>query len=315
MSDKKISQLTELTSVDGVNDFIPIVDSSSSETKKVSPSNLPVSTEQQTALDLKANDADLTAHTDNTNNPHSVTAAQVGLGNVNNTSDSSKPVSTAQQTALDLKADVTELNNEIDARKAQSFPYTVDFQSGTEQIRDLSSITSSDGYYYNSNLTSIYVGSSVTSIGGYAFRGCSSLTSITIPDSVTSIGSHAFRDCSSLTSITIPDSVTSIGSYAFFDCSSLTSITIPDSVTSIGNYAFIFCSSLTSINIPDGVTSIGDGAFYSCSSLATINCLATTAPTLGSSVFNNVSATQIHVPAGATGYGSTYGGLTVVADL
>jgi len=63
------------------------------------------------------------------------------------------------------------------------------------------------------------------------------------------------------------------------------------------------------------VTTIGSYAFDSASSLATVNCLATTAPTLGSDVFNNISATEIHVPVGATGYTATYGGLTVVADL
>ncbi len=68
-----------------------------------------------------------------------------------------------------------------------------------------------------------------------------------IPDSVTSIGDYAFSGCSSLTSITIPDSVTSIGDYAFYGCSSLTSITIPDSVTSIGSSAFSGCSNLTSV--------------------------------------------------------------------
>ena len=64
-------------------------------------------------------------------------------------------------------------------------------------------------------IPSTYQGYPVTSIGDYAFRGCTGLTSITIPDSVTSIGNNVFGDCTSLTSITIPDSVTSIGDSAF----------------------------------------------------------------------------------------------------
>lgn len=45
------------------------------------------------------------SHIANKSNPHGVTKAQVGLGNVNNTSDAAKPVSTAQATAIaDAKA-------------------------------------------------------------------------------------------------------------------------------------------------------------------------------------------------------------------
>ena len=66
---------------------------------------------------------------------------------------------------------------------------------------------------------------SVTSIGNYAFSGCTGLTSITIPDSVTSIGDSAFKGSTGLTSVTIGNGVTSIRSDAFFECTGLTSIT------------------------------------------------------------------------------------------
>jgi hypothetical protein len=46
-------------------------------------------------------------------------------------------------------------------------------------------------------------------------RKCPSLPPITIPNSVTSIGGWAFDGCSGLTSVTIGNSVTSIGESAF----------------------------------------------------------------------------------------------------
>ncbi len=49
--------------------------------------------------------AEFDAHLIDDNNPHKVTKAQVGLGNVDNTSDANKPVSTAAQTALNGKVD------------------------------------------------------------------------------------------------------------------------------------------------------------------------------------------------------------------
>ena len=117
--------------------------------------------------------------------------------------------------------------------------------------------------------------------------------------SVTSIGHYAFEGCSRLTSITIPNSVTSIGQYAFWNCNRLTSITIPNNVTSIGNYAFAYCRGLTSVIIPNSVTSIGYYAFQNCSSLTTVVSEIETPFGIASSVFEGIpSDAELIVPKG-----------------
>ena len=121
-----------------------------------------------------------------------------------------------------------------------------------------------------------------------------------IPNSVTSIGSYAFIGCSGLTSVTIPNSVTSIGNYAFQDCSGLISVTIPNSVTSIEYGAFSGCSSLTSVTIGNRVTRIGSCAFEKCSSLSSITSLIVNPFRIGYDVFSDdtYSTATLYVPVG-----------------
>ena len=168
------------------------------------------------------------------------------------------------------------------------------------------------------------------------FSGRSELTSITIPNSVTSIGSYAFSDCSGLTSITIPNSVTSIGSYAFKNCTSLTAVhitdmkawcelwtdnyihyasdnplyyakhlylngeeikdlVIPYSVTKIGDNVFYNCQSLTSVTIPNSVTSIGVSAFSGCSGLTSVT-IPNSVTSIGVGAFSDCSnLTAVHI--------------------
>ncbi len=146
----------------------------------------------------------------------------------------------------------------------------------------------------NTEITDLVIPNSVTTIGNYAFYGCSDLTSVTIPNSVTSIGDDAFYGCSDLTSVTIPNSVTSIGSDAFYGTAwyrnlpyglvyvgkvaykykgtmpKNTMIDLEEGTTEIAGNAFYNCSGLTSITIPNSVTSIGDEAFSGCSGLTSI---------------------------------------------
>lgn len=89
------------------------------------------------------------SHATSLSNPHSVTKAQVGLGNVDNTSDANKPVSTAQQNALNLKA------NSIDVTAALSTK--VDTVSGKNlSTNDLTNTLKSnyDAAYTHSSNTS-----------------------------------------------------------------------------------------------------------------------------------------------------------------
>ena len=72
-------------------------------------------------------------------------------------------------------------------------------------------ITGYDGigygaFSYLTNLSSVSISSSVTSIGDYAFLNCSALSSFTVPTNsqLTSIGNFAFKDCPATTSVTIP---------------------------------------------------------------------------------------------------------------
>jgi len=154
-----------------------------------------------------------------------------------------------------------------------------------------------------------------------AFANCSNLSTVVLPSTLTSIGEKAFYNCSSLISIMIPDNITVIGTGAFSDCVNLEEIkfnaievsdlaqynkvfynagknssgikvivgnkvekvpaylfnpysndsTSPNIVSvefeygsvcqSIGGYAFQNCSTLSAIVIPNTVISIGDYAF------------------------------------------------------
>ncbi|MCD8117812.1 MAG: leucine-rich repeat domain-containing protein [Oscillospiraceae bacterium] len=79
---------------------------------------------------------------------------------------------------------------------------------------------------YASDVKSVVIEASVTTIGNDAFRGCTGLTTITILDGVTTIGGYAFYDCTSLTNVTLGSGITEIPAYTFSGCTSLTSVTM-----------------------------------------------------------------------------------------
>ena len=199
----------------------------------------------------------------------------------------------------------------------------------------------------------ICVPDNVTSIGNYAFSGCSGLTSVTIPDSVTSIGGYAFDDCTGLTKVNItdiaawcnvsfkdwdsnplyyahnlylndklvtdliiPDGVTNIGVRAFYNCSGLISVTIPDSVMSIGNFAFYGCSGLTSVTVGNGVTSLSGFSFENNKNLKNI-VIGNSVTSIDSDTFYGCSGlTSIIIPDSVTSINRTaFGNCTGLTSI
>ena len=143
-----------------------------------------------------------------------------------------------------------------------------------------------------SDIKSVVIPNTVTSIGYEAFGWCSDLENVTIPSSVTNIGGMAFSGTpwlenqqkknplvivnnilidgrTSTGDVTIPDGVTAISGYAFWTNYELTSVKFPDSLTSIGVWAFNSCSNINHVVIPKNVTELGS-AFSGCDNLISI---------------------------------------------
>ena len=199
---------------------------------------------------------------------------------------------------VELTCGVSGTTESIDFSKEVVIPSHVSFLGKT-----LTVVSIMDNAFEQTDIVSISLPNTCTSIGKYAFYHCKKLQSINIPEGVTSIGSSAFYGCSSLTQVNIPEGVTSISYSTFEGCSSLTQVNIPEGVTSIGSAAFYGCSSLTQVNIPEGVTSIGRAAFYGCSSLTQIN-IPDGVTSIGISAFENCSSlSHITIPEGVTTIG------------
>ena len=85
--------------------------------------------------------------------------------------------------------------------------------SGTGAMKNYTTTSNLQSIYYN--FTSCVIESGVTSIGDYAFFGCTVMTSVTISDSVILIGGSAFKNCYNLTSITFEGSQPTLTSQSF----------------------------------------------------------------------------------------------------
>lgn len=126
-------------------------------------------------------------------------------------------------------------------------------------------------FYMCTNLSNIYIPTSVTRIESNCFSYCYGLRNIEIPSSITVLPDYTFYQCINLSTILLPSTLREIHHKCFFGCSNLTSLNLPNSLTLLkGSDIFYKCNKLKSIILPSLLTSIPDGCFKMCTSLSHI---------------------------------------------
>lgn len=120
-----------------------------------------------------------------------------------------------------------------------------------------------------------------TSVGKYAFNGCSYLTSVRIPYVDGDLGENVFSGCSSLRSILL--GVASIPAEYFKNFTSLKTVRLPQA-TSLGQSAFQGCTNLQTVEIPL-VTTLGDYCFAGQHKVTTLALPSVT--TIGTGALGN----------------------------
>ena len=176
----------------------------------------------------------------------------------------------------------------------------------------------------------------LVSIGDSAYYNCQELTSITLNDGLTSIGDYAFNGCTSLRSeLKLQGQLKMIGYKAFYNCTKIPQILLGKQLSKICEGAFsrvygeikveegstrfrstegmlIDVANKTlihlhyktaSLQLPSDLLRIGDNAMENCSYLATLT-LNKGLQTVGYGAFNNCKAlTSLQIPASVTEVG------------
>ena len=223
------------------------------------------------------------------------------------------------QGAYDGCSQLTQVSINSNAVLSKEYNPTVNFstifgqQVKTYALGDAITSIGDYAFYGCSNITSLNIPNGVTKIGNGTFYGCTGLASITIPSNVTSIGDRAFQFCTGISALNIPN-ITRIGISAFADCVGVSSVQFGNSLVSLGDSAFSSCYNLPSIEFPNSLTSIGAYAFYQCNRIPSVNIPQNVA-SLGDGAFKGCSKlTQVSINSNAV-VGKEYNQTTNFASI
>lgn len=130
-------------------------------------------------------------------------------------------------------------------------------------------------HYYDPLDPSKFTQYEVNAIDDDAFRECENLTSITLGTYVTTIGARAFYDCPKLHTVSLGTYTNTIGTLAFSRCKALKNVYMGSYTHTVGKSAFAFCTALDNVNFGGYTYTLLDDAFRMCTSLEHINITGT----------------------------------------
>lgn len=195
-------------------------------------------------------------------------------------------------------------------------PSTLTFDAEINEIGDY--------LFYNSDVESVTLPSTIKIIGEGAFNSCSNLNSVNCEEGLQVIGKQAFAWCSELKAFTFPTSLqtigeegfartgieevilppnlTELGKNAFYTCPALKKVTMPNPVPNWNTGCFYACAALEEASLPEGTTMIPGQTFDFCTSLASAG-IPSTVTEIGDAAFYETAITEVTFPEELTKIG------------
>ena len=172
----------------------------------------------------------------------------------------------------------------------------------------------------NAKLTTptISENANITTIGAYAFSGCSAISEVVIQKTTTTIGERAYAQCSDISKVTFAENGVDVafGSFVFEGCQKINSISLPSTITAFDGSVFAGCNNITEILVDADNPALCaiDGILYDKNVTTVLYCpkakaidfttLPATVTKIGTAAFQaNPSITTLVIPAGITEIG------------
>ena len=130
------------------------------------------------------------------------------------------------------------------------------------------------GVFEDTAIESVYIPSSVSSLGLATFAHCTKLEQVEFAKDcgITSLNTNDFEGCTALTRVDLSPLTKLKGTYySFRDCTSLKEIIFPEGMTIIDEGSFLNCSALQSLYLPDSLEKIVKNAFEGCIGIESVS--------------------------------------------